>query len=262
MIKLALHGATGRMGLTIARLCAESKDIEVVGAVSHPNDPLQGRDLGELAGVGNWGVAVGPDAEAGLLGADVAIDFSLPPALPAFLHAARKQKVAAVIGTTGLGPEAIAAIDTAAREIPVLWAQNMSLGVQVLAELVQQALRRLGSDFDAEILEIHHRRKVDAPSGTAKRLFEAVQSVRAESKALHARDGQVGARTNEETGVVAIRGGDVIGDHTVYLLGPGERIELTHRATNRDLFAHGALRGARWVVGKAPGRYTIADALG
>jgi 4-hydroxy-tetrahydrodipicolinate reductase len=261
-MKLALHGATGRMGQTIARLSADARDIELVGAVSHPDDPAQGRDFGEVCGLGNLGVAVGPDPTAGLLGADVAIDFSLPPALPAFLHAARRARVGVVIGTTGLSAGDVSLIDAAAREIPVVWAQNMSLGVQVLAELVEQALRRLGSDFDAEIIEVHHRKKVDSPSGTAKRLMEAVSAARPDANALYARQGQVGARTPNETAVLAVRGGDVIGDHTVMLLGSGERIELTHRATNRDLFAHGALRAARWLVGKAPGRYSIADVLG
>lgn len=261
-MKLALHGATGRMGRTIARLGVEAGDVQVVGAVSHPEDPDQGKDFGEVCGLGNLGVAVSPDAASSLLGAEAAIDFSLPPALPGFLHAARAARVGAVIGTTGLSAQDIQLIDSAAREIPVVWAQNMSLGVQVLAELVEQALRRLGSDFDAEIIEVHHRRKVDSPSGTAKRLLEAVHAARPEANALYGRDGQVGARTRNETAVLAVRGGDVIGDHTVMLLGSGERIELTHRATNRDLFAQGALRAARWVVGKPAGRYTIKDVLG
>jgi 4-hydroxy-tetrahydrodipicolinate reductase len=138
----------------------------------------------------------------------------------------------------------------------------MSLGVQVLAELVEQALRRLGSGFDVEIVEVHHRKKVDSPSGTAKRSMEAVNAARPEARALYERQGQVGARTDTETAVLAVRGGDVIGDHTVHVLGNGERLELTHRATNRDLFAHGAITAARWLVGKPAGRYSIADVLG
>jgi 4-hydroxy-tetrahydrodipicolinate reductase len=138
----------------------------------------------------------------------------------------------------------------------------MSLGVQVLAEIVEYAVRRLGTAYDAEIVEIHHRRKIDSPSGTAKRLADAVRAVRPNSIELHGRDGDVGARTGEEVAVFGVRGGDVIGDHTVFLLGSGERLELTHRASSRDLFAHGALRAARFLVGKKPGRYTIADVLG
>jgi 4-hydroxy-tetrahydrodipicolinate reductase len=154
------------------------------------------------------------------------------------------------------------ALDKAAEAVPVLWAGNMSLGVQVLAEVVEHALRRLGLGYDVEIVELHHRKKIDAPSGTASRLVEAVKSVRPEVRELHGRDGEVGARTKDEMGVFGVRGGDVIGDHTVYLLGDGERIELTHRASNRDLFAHGALRAAQFLVGKKPGRYVIADVLG
>jgi 4-hydroxy-tetrahydrodipicolinate reductase len=138
----------------------------------------------------------------------------------------------------------------------------MSLGVQVLAELVEQAVRRLGPGFDAEIVEIHHRKKVDSPSGTAKRLADAVRAVRPDSVELHGRDGDVGARTNTEMAVLGVRGGDVVGDHTVYLFGMGERIELTHRASNRDVFAHGAVRAARFLAGKPPGRYSFADVLG
>jgi 4-hydroxy-tetrahydrodipicolinate reductase len=137
----------------------------------------------------------------------------------------------------------------------------MSLGIQVLAEAVELAVRRLGLGYDVEIVELHHRRKIDAPSGTASRLVEAVKKVRPDVSELRGRDGEVGARTENEVGVFGIRGGDVIGDHTVYLLGNGERLELTHRASNRDLFAHGALRAAEFLAGKKPGRYVIADAL-
>jgi 4-hydroxy-tetrahydrodipicolinate reductase len=261
-MKLALHGATGRMGLTIARLALEAGDIQIVGAATHPEDPSVGRDLGELAGKGSLGVAVGTSLADALLGADVVIDFSLPPALGAVLHAVTRAKVPVVIGTTGFSEQDVQRIDAASKEVPLLWSQNMSVGVAVLAVLVRDAVQRLGPAYDAEIVEIHHRRKVDSPSGTAKRLADAVVEARPEVHSLYERAGQVGARTSEEMGVFAIRGGDVIGDHTVHLFGPGERLELTHRATNRDLFAHGALRAARWMVGRAAGRYSIGDALG
>jgi 4-hydroxy-tetrahydrodipicolinate reductase len=138
----------------------------------------------------------------------------------------------------------------------------MSLGVQVLAEIVEQALKRLGAGYDVEIVELHHRRKVDAPSGTARRLVDAVKAARGELTELHGRDGEVGERTAGEIGVFGVRGGDVVGDHTVYVLGPGERIELTHRASSRELFAHGAVFAARYLAGKKAGRYQIADVLG
>jgi 4-hydroxy-tetrahydrodipicolinate reductase len=195
---------------------------------------------------------------AALLGADVVIDFSLPVGLAELARLAARQNVALVSGTTGVKDTSM--LDDAASRIPVLWAPNMSIGIQVLSHIVAEAVRRLGPGFDVEITEVHHRAKVDAPSGTAVRLAEAVREVRA-LRSVTGRDGIVGARSNDELGIFALRGGDVIGDHTVHLLGAGERIELTHRATNRDLFAHGALRAARWLSGQKPGRYSLANVL-
>jgi 4-hydroxy-tetrahydrodipicolinate reductase len=199
---------------------------------------------------------------AALLGADVVIDFSTSSAVAPLAALAVRQRVALVSGTTGLDDAAREALDRAASSVPVLWAPNTSLGVQVLAELVEQAVRRLGASFDVEIVEVHHRRKIDSPSGTARRLADAARAGRATLKNLHARDGNVGPRKTDELGVVAVRGGDAIGDHTVFLLGDGERLELTHRASSRDLFAGGALRAARFVLGKPAGRYSLADVLG
>ncbi|MEZ4221605.1 MAG: 4-hydroxy-tetrahydrodipicolinate reductase [Polyangiaceae bacterium] len=261
-MKLALHGATGRMGLAVTRLAHAAEDIQIVGAVCSSSDPGEGRDLGDLAGVGHLGVEATADVGSGLLGADVVIDFSTAAAVPALLASAARAGVAVVSGTTNLSAAGLQAVDKAAEAVPVLWAPNTSLGVQVLAELVRQAVSRLGPGYDVEIVEIHHRRKVDAPSGTAKRLADAARSVRSELREVSGREGEVGARTAEEMGVFGVRGGDVIGDHTVYLLGPAERIELTHRATSRELFAHGAVTAARFVHGKPPKRYTIADVLG
>jgi len=259
-VKLAVHGATGRMGMAVVRLARAAGD-EVVGGACAPGDPNAGRDLGELAGIGSLGVVATPDVGSALLGAEVVVDFSTASAVPALLGTAAQQKVAVVSGTTGLGGPAEAAIERAAQVIPVLWAPNTSLGVHVLAELVEQAVRQLGSRFDVEIVEIHHRKKIDAPSGTALRLAAAARAGRPDLAELHARDGNVGARKGEELGVLAVRGGDVIGDHTVFLLGSGERLELTHRASSRELFAEGALAAARFVVGKAPGRYSLKDVL-
>ncbi|HEX3597807.1 MAG TPA: 4-hydroxy-tetrahydrodipicolinate reductase [Polyangiaceae bacterium] len=261
-MKLALHGASGRMGRAIAAFAHAAGDIQIVGAAAAPGDPNQGRDLGELAGIGSLGVAITADVASSLLGAEVVIDFSIAPAVKPLVALAVRSGVALVSGTTNIDEGTRAALTRAAETIPVLWAPNMSLGVQVLAELVEQALRRLGPGFDAEIVEIHHRRKVDSPSGTAKRLADAVRKVRADSVELHGRDGDVGARSDREIAVYGVRGGDVIGDHTVFLLGSGERIELTHRASSRELFAHGALRSARFLAGKKPGTYSIADVLG
>ncbi len=250
------------MGLAIARLCHAAPDLEIVGAVCSSVDPGQGKDIGELAGVGTIGVETTADLGGGLLGAEVVIDFSTASAVPGLMAVAARQKVAVVSGTTNLDVHGRQALDKAAASVPVLWAANMSLGVQVLAEIVKHALERLGSQFDVEIVEVHHRRKLDAPSGTARRLADAVESVRGELTELHGRDGEVGARTDNEIAVFGVRGGDVIGDHTVHLLGPGERLELVHRATSRELFAHGAIRAARFVAGKKPGLYAVADVLG
>jgi len=250
------------MGLAITRLAKAAGDVEIVGAASSSEDPLLGRDLGELAGLGALGVVTSPDVASCLLGAEVVIDFSTASAVQNLVALAMRANVAIVCGTSNLDSSAKRALDKASEVVPVLQSGNMSLGVQVLAEAVELALKRLGLGYDVEIVELHHKRKIDAPSGTAERLLQAVKKVRPEARELRGRDGEVGARTKDEVGVFGVRGGDVIGDHTVYLLGDGERLELTHRASNRDLFAHGALRAARYLVGKKPGRYTIADVLG
>lgn len=261
-MKLAIHGATGRMGLAIARLAHAAADVQIVGGVCPDTDPNCGRDIGELAGIGQIGVVTTPDTASGLLGADVVIDFSVAAAVAPLAAIAARQKVALVSGTTNLSDAANSALDRAAQSVPVLWAPNMSLGVQVLAELVERAVKRLGLGFDVEITEIHHRKKVDSPSGTAKRLAEAARAARSELREIHGRSGDVGARTDEEMAVYGLRGGDVVGDHTVYLFGQGERLELTHRASSRDLFAHGAVVAARYLAGKPAKRYKMADVLG
>ncbi|MEO7329150.1 MAG: 4-hydroxy-tetrahydrodipicolinate reductase [Minicystis sp.] len=259
-MKIAVHGVTGRMGQCVVRLAA-AEGLSIVGAIASPQSAGLGRDAGEIAGAGPLGVEISADTAAGLLGADVVIDFSSAAALPGLLTRAARARVAVISGTTRLDAVCEQRLHEAARVVPVLWAPNTSVGVQVLADLVRQAVERLGLGFDVEIVETHHRAKVDAPSGTADRLRQAAEEGRAGLRAVNGREGNVGPRKAEEIGVHAVRGGDVIGDHTVHLLGPGERIELTHRATNRDLFARGALRAARFLVGKPAGRYTMADVL-
>ncbi|MBX3184493.1 MAG: 4-hydroxy-tetrahydrodipicolinate reductase [Polyangiaceae bacterium] len=261
-MKLAIHGVTGRMGQSVVRVISEQPEITLVGAVCAAGDAALGRDAGEVAGVGPLGVEISEDVSAALLGAQVVIDFSVASQVAPLAKLAARASVALVSGTTGLDAAAEHALSQAASQVPVLWAPNMSLGVQVLAELLELALRRLGPDFDVELVELHHRKKLDAPSGTAVRLAEAVKQVRPEAREVRGRDGLVGARQSDEIGVFGVRGGDVVGDHTAYLLGPSERIELTHRATDRALFARGAVRAAWFTVGRAPGRYTIRDVLG
>jgi 4-hydroxy-tetrahydrodipicolinate reductase len=261
-VRIALHGATGRMGQAIIRLVQEKHVDQIVGAIAAPEAPEQGSDIGEVSGVGHLGVAVTADHAVGLLGADVVIDFSSAAAIPALARAVKRARVALVSGTTGIDPTGEAALADAAEVVPVLRAPNMSLGIELVAQMARMAIATLGEDYDVEIVETHHRHKVDAPSGTALRLAEAVREVRPELTVETGRQGNAGPRKPGELAVFALRGGDVIGDHTIYLLGPSERIEITHRATQRDLFARGALRAARFLSGKTPGRYTLKDLLG
>lgn len=256
-VRLGVLGANGRMGRAVVRLAHEA-GLRVVCAIAAGDE---GRDAGELAGIGPIGAKVTRDLGAlASSSADVVIDFSAPAALLSALAACESGKVAVVSGTTGLDDDAKKALDRAAARLPLIWEPNMSVGVHVLARLVADAARALGLGYDVEIVETHHRMKVDAPSGTAIRLGEAVRAVR-EGEYVHGREGRPGARKASEIGMHAVRGGDVIGDHVVTFFGDGERIELGHRASNRDLFAHGAVRAARWLAGKAPGRYALADVL-
>jgi len=260
-MRITIHGATGRMGQSVARL-ASAEGARIVGAVASPSSKALGRDVGELAGAGTAGVEITADTASALLGADVVIDFATASALPRLVTLAARAKVAVVSGTTRLDEAGERALTEASKVVPVLWAPNTSVGVQVLAELVTLAAKKLGLGFDVEIVEAHHRAKIDAPSGTAERLRRAVDEARQDLRPVYGREGNVGPRKPEEIAVLALRGGDVIGDHTVHFLGAGERLELTHRATSRDLFARGALAAARFIRGRAPGRYTMVDVLG
>lgn len=261
-LRLAVLGATGRMGRAVVRL-APAHGAEVVLALAGPGDAAIGRDAGELAGIGPLGVpitALGEADRAALARsrAGIVIDFSAPAALAEVCGACADASVALVSGTTGIDADAQRRLDALATRVPVLWEPNMSVGIAVLAKLVGDALRALGPSFDVEIVEAHHRAKVDSPSGTALRLAEVARAATG-GELRHGRQGQVGPRAPSEIGVHAVRGGDVIGDHTVHLLGASERLELTHRASSRDLFADGALRAAARLAGRAPGRYRLAD---
>lgn len=255
--RVAVLGASGRMGRAVVRL-AHAAGMKVVCAIGVGEE---GRDVGELAGIGAIGAKLTSDAGAiAASGAQVVIDFSAPPALALVAKACEESGVALVSGTTGLDDAAKEALDRAASRAPVLWEPNMSVGVHVLASLVEKAIAALGPSFDVEVMEIHHRQKVDAPSGTAIRLGDVAKAARS-GRYVHGREGRPGPRKADEIGMHALRGGDVIGDHTVFLFGDGERIELTHRASSRDLFAHGAVRAAAWIAGKTPGRYRLGDML-
>jgi 4-hydroxy-tetrahydrodipicolinate reductase len=262
-MKLAVLGANGRMGRAVVRLAHGAGDAIVCAVGAGAGD--EGRDAGELAGVGAIGVPVAPSVDTiASSGADVVVDFSAPPATARALDVCAGAGIAFASGTTGLDDAAKRALDDAAKRVPVLWEPNMSVGVHVLASLVERALATLGEGYDVEIVEAHHRAKVDAPSGTALRLGEVVRAARGErsTRYTHGREGLPGARDPAEIGIHALRGGDVVGDHTVFFFGDGERLELTHRASSRDLFARGALRAARWIAGRPPRRYRLSDVLG
>jgi 4-hydroxy-tetrahydrodipicolinate reductase len=266
MTRIAVHGASGRMGRSIINILAEDKAATLVSAIDRPGHATLGQDAGVLAGLPEpLGVALTSVLPAALEHAEVVIDFSSLEATRVLLKACSERRVAAVVGTTGLDTPTRAAVEALSKVAPVVLAPNYSVGVNVLWALAAQAVRLLGPEYDIEIVEMHHKHKVDAPSGTALRLTEVVAQARGLDPAraiVAGRRGQAGPRRNEEIGVHAVRGGDVVGDHTLVLAGPGERIELTHRAHTREIFARGAVRAAHWVCGRAPGLYEMADVLG
>ncbi|MBL8601558.1 MAG: 4-hydroxy-tetrahydrodipicolinate reductase [Myxococcales bacterium] len=263
MVQMAVAGASGRMGRLLVEQILISDDVRLAGALEHPRSPEIGTDVGALVGRPT-GVRIVGDPKKALAGAEVVIDFSSPTATEGVVRAAAELGVACVVGTTGLSEGARAALDEAALKVPVVAAPNMSLGVQVLAHVLREALGLLGDEFDVEVIEAHHREKKDAPSGTALRLVQVALDTRGltHDDVAHGRSGGDARRKPREVGVHAVRGGDIVGDHTVVLAGLGERIELTHKATSRAVFAAGALRAGRWVVGRPPGKYTMADVLG
>jgi 4-hydroxy-tetrahydrodipicolinate reductase len=244
------------MGQHVIHVVERDPEASVAAALEAKGHPSIGREVGS-------GVAVADDPDAALAGADVCIDFSKPEGTARLLEAAVAHKVALVIGTTGLGAEEQEGLGAAARTVPVVLAPNFSLGVNLLMEIAGEVARRL-RDYHAEILEIHHAAKVDAPSGTALRLGDVIAEARGldpeRHRVLH-REGHTGARDDEAIGIQTLRAGDSVGEHTVYFAGPGERLELTHRALSRENFAAGALRAAHWVVGRTPGLYSMKDVL-
>ncbi len=249
MIKVAVLGATGRMGQAILACLADSPEFKLTGAVTEVGDPALGGDAAEHAGLAAAGVPLTDDRAQALHGAQVAIDFTLPAALEANLRACAEAGVALVIGTTGLSESQQKQLEQTASEIPIVYGRNMSVGMNVFMHFVARAAHALGEDYDVEILEAHHRHKVDAPSGTALALGEAVAGARGrklEDLAVRTRDGQIGPRVPGTIGFSAIRGGNIVGDHTVMFVAPDERVEFTHRAADRRAFALGALRAARW----------------
>ena len=261
MVSIAITGAAGRMGQRLIALAKQDGAFDVVGAVERPDHAAQGRDAGELAGAGTIGLPVTFDLKAT---PQVLIDFTSPDSMRHWLKSCRDRGIGMVIGTTGLQEPDHAAIERAAADIAVLQAPNMSLGVNLLFKIAGEVARILGDDYDKEIVEGHHRFKKDAPSGTAMGLADAILQAMGKTRdaLVFDRHGDDVVRKPGEIGMHALRIGDEIGRHTAYFAALGERLELTHVATNRDTFAHGALRAAKWLAGRKPGRYAIADMLG
>ncbi|MEN2997568.1 MAG: 4-hydroxy-tetrahydrodipicolinate reductase [Brevinematia bacterium] len=262
MISVVINGCTGRMGVTNVRVFAGDDSIRIVGGVVEQGNPNVGKDLGEVAGMGSIGVKITDNIEECIDKADVIVDFSVPQATSNLIDVALKYKKKLVIGTTGLDKEIIEKLNLASKEIPIVQSPNFSVGVNLMFELVRKAVQVLGEEFDVEIVEIHHNKKKDSPSGTALKLVESIRSERGDYKVLYGREGIVGERPKKEIGVFAVRGGDVIGEHNVMFLGYGERFEIVHKASSRETFSRGALRAVKFVYTKDKGLFSMRDVLG
>lgn len=264
-MRLVVMGAAGRMGRALVCAIKATPGAELVGALERPGSVALGEDVGLLSGIGRADVAITDDPLPLFARADGVIDFTTPQSTLAAAEIAAQARIVHVIGTTGLSASDDAAIVAAARHAVIVKSGNMSLGVNLLVALVRKAARALDADYDIEVLEMHHRHKVDAPSGTALMLGRAAaegRGVDLEAASVRVRDGHTGPRETGSIGFATLRGGSVVGDHQVILAGEGERIELGHRAENRDIFARGALKAALWGQGRKPGLYSMADVLG
>jgi 4-hydroxy-tetrahydrodipicolinate reductase len=263
-LRVAVAGASGRMGRVLVEAVLGSTDCTLAGALDVPGSPAIGQDAGAFLGQ-RTGTPITADLKQGLRGADVLVDFTRPEGTLAHLAACRELGVRMVIGTTGFTPAQKAEITAAAAELPIVMAPNMSVGVNVMLKLLDQAARALADGYDVEVIETHHRHKVDAPSGTALAMGETLaRSLGRDLKdcGVFAREGVTGERDPKAIGFATIRGGDIVGDHTVLFAGTGERIEITHRSSSRANYAQGSLRAARFLASRAPGLYGMDDVLG
>lgn len=263
-LRIGISGCAGRMGRMLVAEVAATPGCALAGGVDAPGSRDLGKDIGELAGIGVVGLVAGSDLAALLGSADVVIEFTTPEATVAHAALAARAGKPLVVGTTGLDDKAHQALAAAAASAPILWAPNMSLGVNWLLALVEQTAQRLGEDYDIEILEMHHRHKVDAPSGTALALGRAAAAGRGidlAAKSQRVRDGITGPRKRGDIGFATLRGGDNAGEHHVIFAAEGEQIELSHRATSRRVFARGAVAAAQWLAGQKPGLYGMKDVL-
>jgi 4-hydroxy-tetrahydrodipicolinate reductase len=264
-MRLIVAGAGGRMGRTLIKAIAESPGLRVAGAVESAGSPLIGQDAGVLAGQAPLGVALTNDIKSLLGGADAIVDFTIPAASLIHAELAARNKLVHIIGTTGFTAGEEAKIADAAKQTAIVKSGNMSLGVNLLAALVKRVAATLDSEFDVEIVEMHHNKKIDAPSGTALLLGRAAaagRKVELDRCSVRGRDGVTGARRTGDIGFAALRGGTVVGEHAVIFAGPAERVELVHKAEDRMIFARGALKAAQWALGRGPGLYSMADVLG
>lgn len=265
MIKAIVAGAAGRMGSRIIGMIAQNPDLVLSGAIENPGHPNIGMDAGHAAGLGDTGIPISGSLKEVIDRGDVLIDFTRPEATMENIRLASSRGISMVIGTTGITGDDLNELVGLARSIRCVMAPNMSVGMNVMFRIVGELARLLEKDFDIEILEAHHRLKKDAPSGTALRLAQIIsESVRRDLKevAVYGRKGLIGERNDKEIGIQVLRGGDITGDHTVMFAGIGERLELTHRAHNRDNLARGALKAAVWVVNQPRGLYDMQDVLG
>jgi 4-hydroxy-tetrahydrodipicolinate reductase len=264
-MRVVVAGAGGRMGRALTRAVADQDGMRLVAALDRPDAGCQGQDAGLVAGIGALGVAIAGDPAPALADCDAILDFTAPAATIAHAGLAARAGIVHVIGTTGLSPADEEKLRASAHHARIVRSGNMSLGVNLLAGLVRRAAVALGPEFDIEILEMHHRHKVDAPSGTALLLGEAAASGRGvalDETAVRVRDGHTGPRPAGAIGFATLRGGSVVGEHTVIIAGEGERVELVHRAEDRSIFARGAVRAALWARDRKPGLYGMADVLG
>ena len=264
MTRVAITGAAGRMGKTLIQALNDAGDLRLSAALEQPGHAMIGRDVGEIAGVGAAGIKLGEDAAACIDDFDVVVDFTVPQATLALAGICAAHGKAMVIGTTGFAPEELRMLTAHARKIPLFIAPNMSVGVNLTFKLIEIAARALGDEVDLEVLEAHHRHKVDAPSGTAVRMGEILAQALGRdlaADAIYGRQGITGARERKTIGFSTMRGGDIVGEHTVMFAGEGERIEITHRAQSRMNFAQGALRAVRYVSAQPAGQYNMQTLL-
>ncbi|MDE2180742.1 MAG: 4-hydroxy-tetrahydrodipicolinate reductase [candidate division NC10 bacterium] len=265
MIRAIVCGVAGRMGGRITAMIHETRDFTLAGAVERPSSPSIGQDAGEVAGIGKLGVPVVGDLGAVVSEGQVVIDFTAPQATMTHLAVAAQAKVPIVVGTTGFSTADLSRIKQLGSAVPCVLSPNMSIGVNLLFKVLAEVASVLGEEYDVEIVETHHRLKKDAPSGTALKMAQVIAETlgrELDKVVVYGRKGMVGARGKEEIAIHALRAGDVVGEHTVIFDGMGERIEVTHRAHSRDNFARGALRAARWVIGRPAGLYDMQDVLG